>query len=82
MTMTMTTKLPPAAALATLMMFAPTLTANDISTIMLSRVVEAQAAAMDANKLLAAGVIGHDRYEAAANDRDDAIDAAAAFLAR
>jgi hypothetical protein len=35
---------------------------------------------MEANDLLAAGVIGTDRYERAANDRDDAIDAAAEFL--
>jgi hypothetical protein len=35
---------------------------------------------MEANDLLAAGVIPADRYERAANDRDDAIDAAAEFL--
>ena len=50
--------------------------------VLLSRIVEADAATMEANGLLAAGIIGHDRYEAAARDRDDAIDAACAFLNR
>jgi hypothetical protein len=49
---------------------------------LLSRIVEAQAAADEANDLLDAGLVGHDRYEAAACDRDDAIEAAAAFLGR
>lgn len=80
--MTPTIKLTPAAGLATLMWFAPTPGRDDIAALMLSRIVEAQAAAMEANDLLAAGVIRPDRYERAANDRDDAIDAAAAFLER
>jgi hypothetical protein len=54
---------------------------NDIAAIMLSRIVEAHASAMELNDLLAAGLISTDRYEQAANDRDDAIDAAAEFLA-
>jgi hypothetical protein len=75
-------KMTPAAGLATLMWFAPPLQSNDIAAIMLSRIVEAHAATMELNDLLAAGVIPADRYEAAANDRDDAIDAAAEFLGR
>jgi len=75
-----TLSMTPAAGLATLMWFAPTPSPNDVAAIMLSRIVEAHAAAMEANDLLAAGVIGTDRYERAANDRDDAIDAAAEFL--
>ena len=75
-----TMKLPPAAGLATLMWFAPTPSPNDVAAIMLSRIVEAHAAAMEMNDLLAAGVITVDRYERAADDRDDAIDAAAEFL--
>lgn len=80
--MTPTMKLTPAAGLATIMWFAPAPSQNDIAAIMLSRIVEAHAAAMEANDLLAAGVISTDRYEQAANERDDAVDAAAAFLAR
>jgi hypothetical protein len=80
--MTPTMKMTPAAGLATLMWFAPAPQPDDIAAIMLSRIVEAQASAMEANDLLAAGVIGTDRYERAANDRDDAIDSAAAFLER
>ena len=80
--MTPTMKLTPAAGLATLMWFAPAPRPDDIAALMLSRIVEAQAAAMELNDLLAAGVISTDRYERAANDRDDAIDAAAAFLER
>jgi len=80
--MTPTMKLTPAAGLATLMWFAPAPRPDDIAALMLSRIVEAQAAAMEMNNLLAAGVIPADRYERAANDRDDAIDAAAAFLER
>jgi hypothetical protein len=49
---------------------------------LLSRIVEAQAAADEANDLLAAGLVGHDRYERAACDRDDAIEAAAEWLGR
>jgi hypothetical protein len=78
--MTPTMKMTPAAGLATLMWFTPAPGPNDIAAIMLSRIVEAHAAAMEANDLLAAGVIGTARYERAANDRDDAIDAAAEFL--
>jgi hypothetical protein len=48
--------------------------------VILSRIVEADAAAMELNGLLNRGVDVRDRYEAAANDRDDAIDAAARFL--
>ena len=71
----------PAMGLATLMMLmAPS--PGDRATAMLSRIVEAQAAADEANDLLAMGVIDHARYEAAACDRDDAVDAAAAFLGR
>jgi hypothetical protein len=80
--MTKTMKMTPAAGLATLMWFAPTPGHDDIAAIMLSRIVEAHAAAMEANDLLAAGVIPVDRYEQAANDRDDAIDAAAEYLGR
>jgi hypothetical protein len=80
--MTPTTKLTPAAGLATLMWFSPAPAPNDIAAIMLSRIVEAHASAMELNDLLAAGVIPADRYERAANDRDDAIDAAAEFLGR
>jgi len=75
-------KMTPAAGLATLMWFAPPLQSNDIAAVMLSRIVEAHAAAMECNDLLAAGLIGTDRYERAANDRDDSIDAAAVFLGR
>jgi hypothetical protein len=78
--MTPTVKMTPAAGLATLMWFAPSPGPNDIAAIMLSRIVEAHAAAMELNDLLAAGVISTDRYARAANDRDDAIDAAAEFL--
>jgi hypothetical protein len=78
--MTPTMKMTPAAGLATLMWFAPAPTSNDIAATMLSRIVESHAAAMEANDLLAAGVISTDRYERAANDRDDAIDAAAEYL--
>jgi hypothetical protein len=78
--MTPTMKMTPAAGLATLMWFTPAPSPNDVAAIMLSRIVEAHAAAMEANDLLAAGVISTDRYERAANDRDDAIEAAEAFL--
>ena len=54
----------------------------EVATALLSRIVEAQAAADEANDLLAAGLVGHDRYERAACDRDDAIEAAAEFLGR
>ena len=75
-----TLSMTPAAGLATLMWFAPAPDRNDIAAIMLSRIVEAHAAAMEVNDLVAAGLISTDRYERAANDRDDAIDAAEAFL--
>jgi hypothetical protein len=48
--------------------------------VMLSRIVEADAAAMEANDLVSLGMIPHDRYEAAAHARDEAIEAAAEFL--
>jgi len=50
--------------------------------VILSRIVEADEAAMELNGLLARGVDVRDRYERAANDRDAAIDAAARFLGR
>lgn len=79
----MTTTNPTRAAtgLATLMMLAAP-SPSDHAAAMLSRIVEAQAAADEANDLLAMGVIDHARYEAAACDRDDAVEAAAAFLGR
>jgi hypothetical protein len=71
----------PALGLATLMMLlAPR--GSDHATVMLSRIVEAQAAADEANDLLSLGAIDHARYERAACDRDDAVEAAAAFLGR
>jgi hypothetical protein len=71
----------PALGLATLMMLiAPR--ADERATVMLSRIVEAQAAADEANDLLNLGAIDHARYERAACDRDDAVEAAAAFLGR
>ena len=54
----------------------------EVAATLLSRIVEAQAAAEELNTLLAAGLAGHDRYEAAACDRDDAIEAAAEWLGR
>lgn len=48
----------------------------------LSRIVEADAAAMELNGLLNRGIDVRDRYERAARDRDDAIDAAARLLGR
>ena len=78
--MTPNMKMTPAAGLATLMWFAPTPSHNDLAAIMLSRIVEAHANAMELNDLLAAGLTSVERYEAAANDRDDAVDAAAEFL--
>lgn len=78
--MTPTMKMTPAAGLATLMWFAPSPSHNDIAAVMLSRIVEAHAAAMEMNDLVAAGLISTDRYERAANDRDDAIEAAEEFL--
>jgi ActR/RegA family two-component response regulator len=77
-----TFRLTPAAGLATVMMFAPAPEADEITRAMLSRIVEAQAAAMEANDLASAGLVDHERYERAACDRDDAIDAAARFLGR
>jgi len=50
--------------------------------VMLSRIVEADAAAMEADDLVNLGMIAHDRYEAAAQARDEAIEAAAEFLRR
>ena len=54
----------------------------EVAATLLSRIVEAQAAADELNTLLDAGLVGHDRYEAAACDRDDSIEAAAAWLGR
>ena len=53
---------------------------DDVARVMLARIVQADRAAMEANELLAIGVIDHDRYERSAQDRDEAIDAAATFL--
>ena len=75
-----TISMTPAAGLATLMWFAPTPAHNDLAAVMLSRIVEAHAAAMEMNDLVAAGLISTERYERAANDRDDAIEAAEEFL--
>ena len=75
-----TLSMTPAAGLATLMWFAPTPAHNDLAAVMLSRIVEAHAAAMEMNDLVAAGLISTERYERAANDRDDAIEAAEEFL--
>lgn len=72
-------------SLATLMMLmAPTrdYCREERATMLLSRIVESQAAADEANDLLGMGVIDHARYERAACDRDDAVEAAAAFLGR
>jgi len=54
----------------------------ETAELLLSRIVEAQAAAMELNTLLDEGLVGHDRYEAAACDRDEAIEAAGAWLRR
>jgi hypothetical protein len=71
----------PAWGLATLMMLmAPR--GSDHATVMLSRIVEAQAAADEANDLVGLGVIDHARYERAACDRDEAVEAAAIHLGR
>lgn len=71
----------PAWGLATLMMLmAPR--GSDHATVLLSRIVEAQAAADEANDLLGLGVIDHARYERAACERDDAVEAAAIHLGR
>lgn len=81
--MTHTNHQRPAMGLATLMMLlAPSPRHDEQATAMLSRIVEAQAAADEANDLLGLGVIDHARYEAAACDRDDAVETAAAFLGR
>lgn len=53
---------------------------EEVARVMLARIVQADRGAMEANELLAIGVIDHDRYEQAAQGRDEAIDAAAAFL--
>lgn len=71
----------PAWGLATLvMLMAPR--GSDHATVLLSRIVEAQAAADEANDLVGLGVIDHARYERAACDRDDAVEAAAIHLGR
>jgi hypothetical protein len=46
----------------------------------LAAIVEADAAAMEANDLATMGVIGHDRYERLAQARDAAIDRASEWL--
>lgn len=51
-----------------------------VADLLLSRIVEADRAAMEANDLLAVGVIDRERYQSAARDRDAAIDAAAEYL--
>lgn len=53
---------------------------HDTALAMLQCIVEADAAAMEANDLATLGVITHDRYEAAAQARDAAIDRAAEWL--
>lgn len=68
------------AAAAVLMMGMVAHCASDPVRVILSRIVEADRAAMEANDLLTMGVIDHARYEAAAQARDEAIEAAAAFL--
>lgn len=55
---------------------------DDPARVLLSRIVEADAAAMELNGLLNRGIDVRDRYERAARDRDDAIDAAARLLGR
>lgn len=49
---------------------------------MLAAIVEADAAAMEANDLANMGAIPHDRYERLAQARDAAIERAAEFLGR
>ena len=68
------------AAAAVLMTGVAAYCASTPARVMLSRIVEADRAAMEANDLLAMGAIDHAQYEAAAQARDEAIDAAAAFL--
>lgn len=53
---------------------------HDTALAMLAAIVEADRHAMEANDLVGLGVIPHDRYEAAAQARDAAIDRAAAWL--
>jgi len=53
---------------------------HDTALAMLRCIVEADAAAMEANDLVCLGVITHDRYEQAAQARDAAIDRAAQWL--
>lgn len=79
---TTNTRRPALGGLATLMMFSPFTLREREATTLLSRIVEAQAAADEANDLLGIGAIDHARYERAACDRDDAVEAAAAFLGR
>lgn len=72
----------PAWGLATLMMFLPSPRHDETATVLLSRIVEAQAAADEANDLVGLGVIDHARYEQAACERDEAVEVAAMFLGR
>lgn len=59
---------------------APDTIRHETTRVLLSRIVEADAAAMELNALLAAGAVSHGRYERAAQERDAAIEAAAEFL--
>lgn len=53
---------------------------HDTALAMLAAIVEADRHAMEANDLVGLGVIPHDRYERAAQARDEAIDRAAEWL--
>ena len=79
--MTQTTEHLAAAVAATAVALAATADRpHDTAMAMLAAIVEADAAAMEANDLVCLGVIPHDRYEQAAQARDAAIDRAAAWL--
>ena len=53
---------------------------HDTALAMLRCIVEAERTAIEANDLVGVGVIPHDRYERAAQARDEAIDRAAQWL--
>jgi len=53
---------------------------HETALAMLAAIVEADRHAMEANDLVGLGVIPHDRYERAAQARDEAIDRAAQWL--
>lgn len=53
---------------------------HETALAMLAAIVEADRHALEANDLVGLGVITHDRYEAAAQARDEAIDRAAQWL--